>query len=241
VFMMGGEIADENADAISDLNEEQEAEGESDLLAGRMQNRGRIALLRAIRSMSRAAASLTTAELTPALTHERAALTQLERAFSHTRIILRALTEREQLDFTRRLTGTLTDAMRDTRPAVETEPDARVKSLRVALADIATLAATRPSNSGAAPRASVLAANVLRIDPSSKTLQDASALLARAGDALLKGNATEASDALDRAATSVATALRAELIDSPVAKSTLDLDRLSGALNDALRRPRGTP
>ena len=119
VFMMGGEIADENADAVSDLNEEQEAEGESDLLAGRMQNRGRIALLRAIRSMSRAAASLTTAELAPALTHERAALTQLERAFSHTRIILRALTEHERLDFTRRLTGTLTDAARDTRPAVE--------------------------------------------------------------------------------------------------------------------------
>jgi hypothetical protein len=241
VFMMGGEIADESADAISDLNEEREAEGESDLLAGRMQNRGRIALLRAIRSMSRAAASLTTADLTPALTHERAALTQLERAFSHTRIILRALTEREQLDFTRRLTGTLTDAARDTRPAVETEPDVRVKSLRSALADIATLAAGRPLNSGAASRASTLAASLLRIDPSSKTLQDASTQLAHAGEALTKGDTSEASAAFDRAATSVAGALRAELLDAPTARSTPDLDRLNGALNDALRRPRGTP
>ena len=241
VFMMGGEIADESADAISDLNEEQEAEGESDLLAGRMQNRGRIALLRAIRSMSRAAAALTTAELTPALTHERAALSQLERAFSHTRIILRALTERERLDFTRRLTGALTDASRDTRPAVEVEPNARVTSLRSALADIATLAATRPLDATIVARASSLAATVLRVDPSSKALQDASALLARASDAAAKGNATETHDALDRAATAVASALRSDLIDAPSTKRTLDLDRLGGALNDALRRPRGTP
>src|SRR6185295_3550524 len=119
VFMMGGELADVDPTDLTELNEEAEAAGEDELLAGRMANRGRIALLRAIRSMSRAAAALTTAELAPALTHERAALTQLERAFSHTRIILRALTEHERLDFTRRLTGTLTDAARDTRPAVE--------------------------------------------------------------------------------------------------------------------------
>ena len=241
VFMMGGEIADESADAVSDLNEEKEAEGESDLLAGRMQNRGRIALLRAIRSMSRAAASLTTADLPPALTHERAALTQLERAFSHTRIILRALTEHERLDFTRRLTGTLTDAARDTRPAIELAPGIRVTSLRSALADIATLAATRPLSSDAAQRASALAASVLRIDPSSKALQDASALLARAGDALSKGNVTDSRDALDRAATGVAAVLRSELLDAPSARRSADLDRLSGALSDALRRPRGTP
>jgi hypothetical protein len=241
VFMMGGEIADENADALSDLNEEQEAEGESDLLAGRMQNRGRIALLRAIRSMSRAAASLTTADLAPALTHERAALTQLERAFAHTRIILRALTEHERLDFTRRLTGTLTDAARDTRPAVELEPNARVTSLRRVLADIASLAGTRPLSSNSASRASSLAANVLRIDPSSKPLQDASALLARASDALTKGNVNDSRDALDRAATGVAAVLRSELLDAPSARRSADLDRLSGALSDALRRPRGTP
>jgi hypothetical protein len=184
---------------------------------------------------------LTTAELAPALTHERAALTQLERAFSHTRIILRALTERERLDFTRRLTGTLTDAARDTRPAVELAPGMRVTSLRSALADIATLAATRPLSSSLASRASSLAANVLRIDPSSKALQAASALLARASDALAKGSVNEGRDALDRAATGVASALRSELHDAPSAKAPVDLDRLSGALNDALRRPRGTP
>jgi len=241
VFMMGGEIADETNDALADLNEEQEAEGESDLLAGRMANRGRIALLRAIRSMSRAAASLTTAELTPALTHERAALTQLERAFSHTRIILRALTERERLDLSRRLTGTLTDAASDTRPAVEAEANARATSLRRALAEIATLSGTRSLSADAASQASSLAATLLRIDPSSKSLQDAAALLSRSAAAMGSGRSAGARDQLDSAAVSVAALLRAELRDAPTRGPNTDLDRLSGALNDALRRPRGAP
>jgi hypothetical protein len=241
VFMMGGEIADETADAISDLNEEQEAEGESDLLAGRMANRGRIALLRAIRSMSRAASALTTADLATALPHERAALTQLERAFSHSRIILRALTERERLDLTRRLSGSLTEAASDTRPAAESAPDARVVSLRKVLAGIATLAGTSRLDADAAGRASSLAATTLRVDPSSKPLQDAAALLARAATAVSNGHSDEARDLFDRAATSLAATLRTQLLDAPARGSTLDVDRLGGALNDALRRPRGAP
>jgi hypothetical protein len=66
-------------------------------------------------------------------------------------------------------------------------------------------------------------------------------LLARASDALAKGNVDASRDALDRAATGVASALRSDLLDAPSVKTTPDLDRLSGALNDALRRPRGTP
>ena len=86
-----------------------------------------------------------------------------------------------------------------------------------------------------------MGADVLRIDPSSKALQDASALLARASDALAKGDVKESRDALDRAATGVASALRSYLLDAPSGKTSPDLDRLSGALNDALRRPRGMP
>jgi hypothetical protein len=241
VFMMGGEIADEVGDAIADLNEEQEAEGESDLLAGRMVNRGRIALLRAIRSMSRAAGALNTADLPPALTHERAALTQLERAFSHTRIILRALTERERLDLSRRMTGALTGAVRDTRPAVETEPDTRVTSLRRVLADIATLAGARQFDAAGAVQASSLATATLRVDPSSKSLQDASALLARVSTAITSGRSDNARNLLDSAAAGVATSLRSELPEASARGPAVGLDRLNGALNDALRRPRGIP
>ena len=243
VFMTGGEVADESAGALNDLNEEQEAQGESDLLAGRMVNRGRIALLRAIRSMSRAARALTTADVPGALPHERLALTQLEQAFSHTRIILRALTERERLDLTRRLTGTLTDAVRDTRPVTASELDSRTTALRRALAGIATLAAAQRTDGGAnaAVEASALAEGMLGVDPSSKPLQDVAALLARVSTSIAGGRRDEASDLLGRAATNLAAIVRAELRDVPARGSALDVDRLSGALTDALRRGRGAP
>ena len=57
VFMMGGELADAGLD-LNSLNEEVEAAGEDDLAAGRLANQGRLDILRAIRSMSRAASRL---------------------------------------------------------------------------------------------------------------------------------------------------------------------------------------
>src|SRR5262249_37556390 len=206
VLMMGGEVADApdlNADPNM-LNEEQEAEGEADLAAGRNLNQGRVALLRAIRSMSRAATSLTNVDLSTALTHERAALVQLERAFSRTRILLRALTQRERLDLTRRLTGTLTDAARDTRPKAEPEMDTRGIALRRALAGIAALAGEPRFASDAASRASNLAEAVLRVDASAKPLQSAAALLSSAAKAISANRASEARELLDRAATDIA-------------------------------------
>ncbi|MEP6494599.1 MAG: hypothetical protein ABJF01_18080 [bacterium] len=243
VFMMGGELADapDLSGSLTDINEEAEAEGESDLLAGRMANQGRVALLRAIRSMSRAAASLTTADLGPALTHERAALAQLERAFSRTRIILRALTERERLDLTRRLTGVLTDAARDVHPAVDAQPSARVLGLRRTLAGIAALAGASPFTADAPAQTAALAESVLRVDASSKPLQDAAALLNNAGDAIAHGRSVDARALLDRAATGIAASLRGDLADAPAAALPADVNRLNGALNDALRHPRATP
>ncbi|NBS59951.1 MAG: hypothetical protein EBS65_23530, partial [Betaproteobacteria bacterium] len=108
VFMMGGEMEDApqvDDASMTDLNEEAEAAGEDELAAGRMVNRGRVALLGAIRNMSRAAADLTAVDVATALTHEKTALKQLEVAFSHSRIILRALADHERLDLTRRLGG----------------------------------------------------------------------------------------------------------------------------------------
>ncbi|MDB4877894.1 MAG: putative rane protein [Gemmatimonadetes bacterium] len=229
VFMMGGELADapDPTASMTDLNEEAEAAGESDLAAGRMLNRGRAALLRAIRSMSRAAAGLTTADVAPALIHERAALAQLELAFSRTRIILRALTERERLDPTRRLTGVLTDASRDVRASAEPQADPRVVALRRALAGIATLVGSHAAGTTASAQASSLAESVLRVDPSSKALQDVAALLT--------------SGQLDRAATSLAVALRAELSDAPAVTTSPEVSRLGGALADALRPHARTP
>ncbi len=119
VFMMGGEfeqalVADENG--IGDLDESHEAESEADLAAGRMVNRGRTALLTAIRAMSRAALTLGEQDLTTALRHEKTALNNLQEAFARQRFLMRALTQREALDFTRRLTGSLDSIAREPRP-----------------------------------------------------------------------------------------------------------------------------
>ena len=240
VFMMGGELADASDVAnMTEINEEAEASGEDDILAGHNANQGRLALVRAIRSMSRAATSLTTADLSGALPHERAALTQLERAFSHARIILRALTERERLDLSRRLTGVLTDASRDARPRAEPQPEPRVTELRRALADIAALAG---SESRDAQSASALAERVLRIDPSSRELQQIAGKLSDASMAIARKRSSDAQRLFDESATAVATALKGSLLDVPATTGTnsTTLDVLNGALTDALRRSGGS-
>ena len=109
VFMMGGEFAQEiSADnSMGDLDETHEAESESDLSAGRMANRGRSALLAAVRAMSRASSALTSSNVASALASEKTALKQLQEAFARSRFLMRALSQREQLDLTRRLTGRL--------------------------------------------------------------------------------------------------------------------------------------
>ena len=63
--MMGGELEDIAAEASGtlELNEVAEAEAEGDLLAGRLQNQGRMDMMRAIRAMSRASAALTESSL----------------------------------------------------------------------------------------------------------------------------------------------------------------------------------
>ena len=237
VFMMGGELADAPDIAnMTQINEEAEANGEADILAGRNANQGRIALLSAIRSMSRAASSLTTADLPSALPQERAALVQLERAFSHARIILRALTEHERLDLSRRLTGVLTDAARTTRPPAGPEAEPRVVELRRVLADVATLAGA-PSLDAA--HASSLAERVLRVDPSSRELQQVSAALADASANIGRGRTADARRLLDQSATTLAGALKANLLDAPAAPRAPGFDLLRGALTDALRQSGG--
>jgi hypothetical protein len=237
VFMMGGEVEDApNPDAaISDLNEEKEAEGESDLAAGRMENRGRIALLRAIRAMSRAATSLTVADLPAALPHERTALAQLEQAFSRSRILLRALTVREKLDLSRRLTGSLTDVTRDIRPSVQPEENTRVAELRKALASIASVAAERTFSPDAPATLSTAGASVLRIDPSNKALQDVAANLSSATAAIERGRSDDAHRNLEHAVAGLTDVLRSHLLAAPSGGTPLEANRLGGALSDALR------
>ena len=66
-------------------------------------------------------------------------------------------------------------------------------------------------------RASALAERVLRVDPSARSLQDVAALLAAAAAAIGRADTDDAQNHLDRAATGLAAALRADLLDAPAA------------------------
>jgi len=240
VFMMGGELAEEviAAAGLTNLNEEAEAAGEADLAAGRMLNRGRVALVQSIRFMSRANASLNAVLLAKALTEEKAALTYLQQAFSRTRYLLRALTKREQLDLSRRLTGVLATASPDVRPAAGPIADPRITALRQTLAGIATLAAATPLGANSAALVSALAQRMLEVDPSDETLQRVASQLTAAGSAIGDGKGNDAKRLLSDAAMTLASVVRASLLNGPPRAQTAEVSRLRGELADQLRRVR---
>ncbi len=234
VFMMGGELLDERGHEghLDDLGEEAEAEAEDDILAGRLENQGRAALMRAIRSMSRASTLLNVAELTDALTAEKLALSQLELAFSRTRIILRALAEREALDLSRRLSGDLTDARSAQRAVSAPVTDARTLALRTALSTLATIAGGSSSVDTQRAALDVFAQQLLGVDPSFEPLQAVSTLVSTAS----MQNDREARLQLERAVRALAGIVRSSSHAAPSSVPSLEAARLNGALIDARRR-----
>jgi hypothetical protein len=243
VFMMGGELADEPlpSEDMTTLHEEAEADGESDILAGRGANAGRVALVAAIRSMSSAATLLNSANVTDALEWERTALKALERAFSHTRIILRALSEAEKLDMSRRMTGPLLEAGREARASATPESNARVVALRGVLAGVAALAAGTPvgASDTHAAAAVALAERVLRVAPSETALQAIASHLNGAAVAFGKAQDGLAHRELDNAAVLLTAVVRSDVGSAPPRTRFLGSDQLGGALADALRAHRG--
>jgi hypothetical protein len=230
VFMMGGELEDdESLSGTLMVDEHEEAEAESDLLAGRMQNRGRIEMQRAIRAMSRAASLLTNADLERALVDERAALDNLMRAFSRSRILLRALSQRERLDLERRLSGSLADAASQARAAPEAPAQARLRSLRAVLARIA---GSRNQSTDSAVRAlSSAAVDLVRIDPADDSLRAIAGSLER-----ITNSETESarSGEVEAVALRLAARIREVLPAAPAEGPTSRSNRLRGALADEL-------
>jgi hypothetical protein len=216
VFMMGGEMAEEVV-AGADIDESHHAEHDGEILAGRLVNRGRNALINAIRQMSRASAMLNEGKARDALPVEKAALNNLQEAFSRTRYLLRALTQRERLDLSRRLTGVLTLAGRDARPQPTVPIDPAITSLRRSLSSIALLASGNTPPGGK----SAVAQAVLSVDPSDSTLQRVVSRLE--------------SNQFDEATLELASALRARLPREDATNEPFELRRLRGILNDLLR------
>ncbi len=223
VFMLGGEINDE----------EVEAEQSVELQAGRLQNRGQRDLRAATIAMSQAEKLLTGTNTAEALVAERVAVAALQRAFSRDRYILRAMATRTQLDSARRLTGNLGEAADWRRTPPEAALDRRtalIEDLLHGMADLGGIA----DPGDFSPRAVALADEAIRIDPASAPLRQAAGELQRAA---AETDAAARSGALASAATAVvAEARRAHAGPPRIAPDIAPA--LAGAFADGLRRPR---
>jgi hypothetical protein len=232
VFMMGGELADAGVD-LNSLNEEVEAAGEEDLAAGRLANQGRLDILRAIRSMSRAASRLADGDPVAALPLEKEALNFLQRAFSKSRYILRTLGARERLDLSRRLTGVLAALGRDRRAAVEAPRNPRADALRTILSEVASLTLDGPGDSLVIGS---LAQRALQIDPASAPVREAASKLTTLEIAVTERRGPTATRALrNEAAVLLAALVRRELPAGSAPSVPAELTGLAGALADSLR------
>ena len=221
VFMLGGEIEDE----------EVEAQQSTELQEGRLQNRGQRDLRAATVAMSQAEKLLTGANTAGALVAERAAVAALQRAFTRDRYILRALATRSQLDPARRLTGNLEQARDWRRSAPDVAASRRAALLQDLLRGLAELAG------GTAPfraRALVLAEEAIRIDPAAASLRQVATELQHAADA---GEGAARSRALVSAVAAAAAEARRAHADPPLAPPSL-APPLSGAFRDGLKPSR---
>lgn len=235
VFMMGGEFEDA-ASATGDLNEEEEAANESELLAGRMQNNGRRDIITATRYMSRAAQSLTNVQVGAALPDEKLALAALQRAFVKSRYILRVMTLRERVDESRRLSGKLDTAADWRRPVATATDDPRSRALLNSLSETSQLVALPRYTPAEANRLAATAESLLRLDPA---LSPVAQLFSRAATAIGVGQSlADVRGLVDAAAVALSRAART---GAPAAPPNADpsSSRLNGALADQVRRAGG--
>jgi hypothetical protein len=215
VFLGGGEVEDEL----------EEAAKSDELTEGRLQNTGRVEMLRAINAMSRAEAQLNEGRAAEALVYERQALVSLERALDRRRYFLRTLPDRSRIDTDRRLTGERRDARSWSRDERLVSDSDAVTAARRVMRDLAVAAVD-----GAGVDAA-LAARLAAVDADSVDLQRAAVAIASASSA----------EARRLAARNAMQVLTAHVLKSVSAASVIDLGNaaLDGLLTDELaRRPR---
>jgi hypothetical protein len=225
VFMMGGEFEDEAV----------EAEHEHEIIEGRTANSGRADLGLATRAMSRAAAQLADIDLITALASERAALVAMQRALSRRRFILRTLTERGQIDDTRRLQGKLTGLGSGDRSTEPPATSSLVTAARTALLTVTDVSRQTTLSGGHALQLSAAAAGLLMSEGRGAPVVDVASRLSVASEAIVKGTPDVARRALADATTRLIAIASAELTMAPSTSTDPGLARLRGALADALR------
>ena len=131
LFLLGGGIEDE----------EKEAESSTEILEGRFENRARQEILNATRLMTRVDQALGAVSTSEALPPAREAAQALQRAFGHSRYLLRALPTRARLDPSRRLAGDRASAVDWLRAIASPDSNASVAAAEQALRDLLRIAA----------------------------------------------------------------------------------------------------
>ena len=213
VFLSGGEVEDEV----------EEAAHSDELAEGRLENRGRAEMVRAINFMSRAEAQLNDGRAEEALVFERQALASLERALDRRRYFLRTLPDRSRIDTTRRLTADRREARSWVRDRAASAAPSSIERQREVMRELASAAARTPAVDAS------LAARVAAIDPSSPELQKAAVGIATAR------SLEERSGAI-RAAMQAVTAHALKTLPA-AAVVAMPADPLAGRLADRRKQP----
>ena len=175
VFLMGGEVEDEAA----------EAEQSHEIQEGRLENSSRQDLSRAVAHMSTAEQGLAARDTAAALRAASLAVEALQRAFGRSRYLLRSLASRTKLDPSRRLTGVRDDVERGERPLSPASADPDARRARELLVQFLRVITSPPDD--AKPRLarlSELGEAVLAVNPADQSWQEASSAVIRLRDRL---------------------------------------------------------
>ena len=131
IFLLGGEIQEE----------EEEAAHEHEVAEGRLANQARREITNAISLMGRVEKALGAVSTGDALPPAREAVKALQRAFGHSRYLLRALPSRARIDPARRLSGDVSTAVDWSRGLAAPAADPLAESARSALNELVLISA----------------------------------------------------------------------------------------------------
>ena len=192
VFLMGGQIEDEEA----------EAEHSHEIQEGRLENTARREIIDAIQEMGKVEVGLAAINTGAALPPARAAVEALQRAFGKNRYILRTLPVRSRVDPSRRLTGELSAASDWRRELYPPAADPAVDAARTTLRKLLELAPAIKAGTATALQLTSLAEEALAIDPAVEDWQVVSRGLLQLRDG--RGSAKERAETLNQAVARVA-------------------------------------
>ena len=220
IFLLGGEVEDEEA----------EAEHSHEIAEGRFANQARKEIATATVLMGQVEKALGAVSTREALPPARAAVKALQRAFGHSRYLLRALPSRVRLDPARRLSGDITSATDWNRALAPSSSDPVTDAARAALTDLiaASAALDHPADTATIDSAlRGLGERILAAAAGAADLRPAATEIAAARDALASGRIDGAREALRRAAPSLVKRAQQGRIQGSL--GSRDASRLAGA------------